>query len=249
MEYIEMKSICKTYVTGFFAKRKIVALQDVNFSIRKGEIFGLMGPNGVGKTTLLNILISQLLADSGELWIDGKNYTKEFPVSFKKKINMCSGNPNFPWCMTVKEILKFYSLLYGLSLSDGRMSVERSIQLFELEKYADTRFDEISTGTKQRLALAKSLLNSPEILLLDEPTIGLDPDISIKIREFIKNLHRERNITIVLTTHYMKEAEELCDRVAFIKNGSILAMGTKDELQNHTQKNNLEEVFIELANN
>jgi len=249
MEYIEMKSICKTYVSGFFAKRKTKALQDVNLAIRQGEIFGLLGPNGAGKTTLLNVLISQLLADSGELWIDGKNYTKEFPVSFKKKINMCSGNPNFPWCMTVQEILRFYSFLYGLCFSDCKMSVEKSIKMFELGKYADTRFDELSTGTKQRLALAKSLLNSPEILLLDEPTIGLDPDISVRIREFIKNLHRERNITIVLTTHYMKEAEELCDRVAFIKNGRILAMGTRVELQNLTRKNNLEEVFIELANN
>jgi len=249
MEYIEMKSICKTYISGFFAKRKTVALRGVNLSIRKGEIFGLLGPNGAGKTTLLNILISQLLSDSGELWIDERNYTMEFPMFFKKKINMCSGNPNFPWCMTAQEILRFYSLLYGLRFSDCRMSVEKSIKMFELEKYADTRFDELSTGIKQRLALAKSLLNSPEILLLDEPTIGLDPAASIKIRELIKDIRRERNITIVLTTHYMREAEELCDRAAFIKNGRIFAVGTRLELQNLTRRNNLEEVFIELANN
>jgi len=120
--------------------------------------------------------------------------------------------------------------------------------MFELNKFARTRYDNLSTGTKQKLALAKSLINSPELLLLDEPTIGLDPDISQKIRKMIKRFQEERKISIVLTTHYMLEAEELCDRIAFIKDGKILALGTSTELREITKTNTLEEAFIELTN-
>jgi ABC-2 type transport system ATP-binding protein len=159
---------------------------------------------------------------------------------------MCSGNPNFPWCMTVKEILYFYAKLYNLNKTKPKL--DELTELFELKKIINRRYDELSTGNKQRLALAKSLLNDPEIILFDEPTIGLDPDISQKIRNIIKQIRIQKNVTILLTTHYMKEAEELCDRIAFIKEGTILEIGTAKELQNIAQKNNLEETFIELVN-
>jgi ABC-type multidrug transport system ATPase subunit len=117
----------------------------------------------------------------------------------------------------------------------------------ELEKHANTRFDELSTGTKQRTSIAKSLLNDPKILLLDEPTSGMDPNISVKIRGLIKRLHGELKITVLLTTHMMREAEELCGRIAFIKDGKITALGTKEKIQKMTKSKNMEEAFIELA--
>lgn len=244
---IEIRDVTKIYRTGVFFPKKTIALKNVSLKIKYGEIFCLLGPNGAGKTTLLNILISQLMPDSGEVFIMKENVTNGFPRWLKNKMNMCSGNPNFPWCMTVEEILKFYSLLYGLKKKDYEERIEKYLKILELERYRKTRFDELSTGTKQRLALAKALINEPEILLLDEPTVGIDPEVASKIRKFIKSLHEKRKMTILLTTHYMKEAEELSDRIAFINNGKVVAEGTPEELKTLLRKKDLEEVFIELA--
>lgn len=245
---IEIKNLDKTFKSGFFKPKIIPALININLSIKKSEIFGILGPNGAGKTTLMNILASLLRADSGTIKILGQDITKHFPNNLKLQLNMCSGNPNFPWCLTVKEILFFYAKLYNLSRTYCKTKVNQMLEMFELVKIKNRRYDELSTGNKQRVALAKSLINDPQIILLDEPTIGLDPDIAKKIRNIIKNIRKEKNITIILTTHYMKEAEELCDRIAFIKEGKILEIGTKEKLQTITQKNNLEDTFIELVN-
>lgn len=248
MAIIEITGIKKTYRSGFFGSRGTQALQGVSLSIEKGEIFGMLGPNGAGKSTLMNILMGLLIPDEGRAVIDGLDVTKKFPMALKRKMNMCSGNPNLPWSLTVKEMMKFYSMLYGIPSKEAREKSELLIRETGLEKYADSRFDELSTGNKQKLALAKSLLNDPEILLLDEPTLGLDPDISQKTRAFIKKIHEERKVTILLTSHYMKEVEELAGRVAFIKDGKIAAMGTKEELIKITHSKDLEGMFIELAN-
>ena len=244
---IDLKSIKKTYSSGLFRHVKTDAVRGVDLSVKRGEIFGLLGPNGAGKTTILNIIIGLLATDSGSVVIMGENSTRGMSDRIRTKMNMCSGNPNFPWCMTVTEILVFYGLLYGMGVKRSRVAAQKWIKSFELEKYARTRFDELSTGTKQRLAMAKSLLNDPDILLLDEPTIGLDPDIARKIRALIKKIHAETSITIILTTHYMKEAEELAGRIAFIKNGSVTALGTSEELRGITKQEDLEGAFMELA--
>lgn len=248
MELIKIKNISKTYVKGFIKQTKTKALDNINLSIRKGEIFGLLGPNGAGKTTLLNIIMGLITSDNGYVEINKINITTKFPDHIKQKMNMCSGNPNFPWSMTVSEILKFYGMLYGFSSKIIKEKIKNLLQTFSLTKYENKLYDELSTGNKQRLALAKAMINDPEILLLDEPTIGLDPDVAIKIRNIIKNLHKQKNITIILTTHYMKEAEELCERIAFIKEGSIKAIGTKEKLKKITKTKNLEEAFLAFAN-
>ena len=248
MPIIEIKDLQKTYRSGFFGSKATQALQGVTLSVEKGEIFGILGPNGAGKTTLMNILMGRLIPDSGCAIVDGMTITKKLPMALKMKMNMCSGNPNLPWSLSVREMMKFYSMLYNLPSKIAREKSEMLIKETGLEKYADSRFDELSTGNKQKLALAKSLLNDPEILLLDEPTLGLDPDISQRTRAFVKKLHQERGITILLTSHYMKEVEELAGRVAFIKDGKIAALGTKEELLKRTNSKDLEEMFIELAN-
>lgn len=244
---IVTKSVYKTYHSGFLGRKLTPALLGVDLSIEEGEIFGLLGPNGAGKTTLLNIFSCQLLPDSGEVWVLGNEITRQATNQLKSRLNMCSGNPNFPWSLTVEENLKFYSLLYGLCRKDCKKMIEKSMGMFGLEKFRHTRYDELSSGNKQRLALAKALINNPEVLFLDEPTIGLDPDIARKIRKEIFSIHKEKKNTIILTTHYMKEAEELCERIAFIKDGKIKALGTRDELLEMTKSENLEEAFLELA--
>ncbi|MBN1595568.1 ABC transporter ATP-binding protein [candidate division FCPU426 bacterium] len=244
---IETHSLAKTYASGVFRRRTTQALTDIDLVVQKGEIFGILGPNGAGKSTLLNILMGLITPDAGTACILGECVTPRFSQAIKRRMNMSSGNPNFPWCLSVREMLTFYGLLYGVPLKELRSRQEDLLSLLELRDNADTRYDELSTGNKQRLALAKSLINDPDILLLDEPTLGLDPDISQKIRRRIRALHQEQNKTILLTTHYMKEAEELCDRVAFIKTGRIIALGTREELQAMTKTRDMEEMFLELA--
>lgn len=247
---INVKSVSKTFKSGVFKKKYTHALNSVSLSIKKGEMFGLLGPNGAGKTTLLNVLSTQLLPDKGSVSIFGKDIVnlKHSELSdLKTRINMCSGNPNFPWSLTVVEVLKFYAMLYGCSYGECSDKIQKYIKLFELKKFCNIRYDRLSTGTKQRLALAKSLLNEPEILFLDEPTIGLDPDIAKKIRSRILEINKKQKITIIVTTHYMREAEELCERIAFIKDGRIKAIGTKERLKKMTHSKDLEEVFLDLA--
>jgi ABC-2 type transport system ATP-binding protein len=248
MAIIEINNLQKVYRSGVFKKRETRALQGVTLHIEQGEIFGVLGPNGAGKTTLMNILMGLLIADGGTATVAGMDITKKFPMALKRRMNMCSGNPNLPWSLNVVEMMKFYAMLYGMTGKEAKKKIDELIHETGMDKYADTRFDELSTGNKQKLALAKSLLNDPEILLLDEPTLGLDPDISQKTRAFIKKIHDTKKVTILLTSHYMKEVEELAGRVAFIKDGKIAALGTKEELIKNSNSKDLEGMFIELAN-
>lgn len=243
---IEVSKISKTFYRGFPIRKKTKALDRVSLEIKKGELFGILGPNGAGKTTLLNILSTLLLPDEGEVKILGKSIFHSHN-NVRTKLNMSSGNPNFPWSFTVEEILYFYGMLYGLKGNKLKNKVENCIQWFDLEDFKKKRFDELSTGTKQKLSLAKSLLNDPEIVFLDEPTVGLDPDIAYRIRNFIKSIHKEKEMTIILTTHYMHEAEMMCERIAFINKGRVIALGTIDELKEQVKAKDLEKVFLELV--
>ena len=244
------ESVSKIYSHGIIRKSFVPALRDISLKIPQGGIFGLLGPNGAGKTTLVNVFNGLLKADQGEIYILGQKLSALKPKELrelKTRMNMCSGAPNFPWSFTVKEILVFYGMLYGIHAKLRNKRVFACIELLELEKYRDTMYDSLSSGTKQRVALAKSLLNEPDILFLDEPTLGLDPDMAIKIRTLIASINKQRNNTIVLTTHYMKEAEALCGKIAFIKGGRIVAEGTSAELEKMTKSHDLEEVFLELT--
>jgi len=244
---VKAQGIIKTYSSGIIKKRETKALLGIDLEVRKGELFGILGPNGAGKTTFLNIIMGILGRDSGTLSILGEQIARSFPERLKMRMNMSSGNANFPWSLTVRENIIFYGMLYGMGGAKLSKKADELMEFVSLEQYKDRRFDELSTGNKQKLALAKSLINSPELLLLDEPTTGMDPDISARIRAMIKDININRGITVLLTTHYMKEAEELCGRIAFIKGGAIRALGTKEELQTMVNARDLEEAFIELA--
>lgn len=231
---VRAEGIYKTYKMGLLGasgkQRQKEVLRNVSLSIQEGEIYGILGPNGAGKTTLISILSTLLLPDRGKIQIYDLDALRE-ASRIKNMVNISSGNPNFPWSLTVRENLNYFAMLYGIPHKKRDLAVEEVIQLLELEPFQDTRFEALSTGIKQRVSLAKSLINEPKLLFLDEPTIGLDPDISIKIRKMIQDIHREKNITIVLTTHYMKEAEQLCDRIAFMRKGEIIAEGKPEELK------------------
>jgi ABC-2 type transport system ATP-binding protein len=227
---VDARALAKTFRSGWPRRRRTEALRGASLQVPRGAIFGLLGPNGAGKTTLLSILATLLLPDSGSATILGHDVVRE-AFALRRRLNMASGNASFVWSLRPAEVLTFYGRLYGLSGKRLRRKTDELIERFELGPHRKTEYNELSTGLKQRVALAKALLNDPEVLFLDEPTLGLDPDVSIRIRAQIAALRREQGTTVILTTHYMREAEELCDTIAFIKNGRILAQGTADELK------------------
>jgi len=227
---IEARDVEKTFRAGWIRRRQTEALRGVSLAVPRGAIVGVLGPNGAGKTTLLSIFATLLTPDRGSVTILGHDVVRDAPA-LRRRLNMASGRPSFLWSLRVGEIVAFYGRLYGLYGATLRRRVDELIETFELTSHRHAQYNELSTGLKQRLALAKALVNEPELLFLDEPTLGLDPDVSVRVRAHIASLRRERGMTIVLTTHYMREAEELGDEIAFIKGGRILAHGTADDLK------------------
>ncbi|MDE2214659.1 MAG: ABC transporter ATP-binding protein/permease [Candidatus Omnitrophica bacterium] len=240
------RGLCKSY-RDIPSRGTIQALDHLDLTVREGEILGILGPNGAGKTTCLNILSTLLLPDAGQVEIFG---TKAVPKNFntvRRWINMSSGYPNYAFSLSVEENLKFYGRLYGLRGRGLQHKVGEVMDIFELRPYASRHFDALSSGTKQRLSLAKSLLNDPKILFLDEPTVGLDPDVSLKTREAVLKILRQRRMTVLLTSHNMDEVQSMCARVAFIQRGRIIKLAAVDELKRMHHTDDLEQIFIQLA--
>jgi ABC-2 type transport system ATP-binding protein len=243
---VDARDLVKAFGTGWFRRRRTEALRGASLAVPRGSIFGLLGPNGAGKTTLLSILATLLIPDRGSATVLGHDVVRD-AAALRQRLNMASGNASFVWSLAPAEVLAFYGRLYGLGGRTLRRRVEELIERCELGPYRRTEYNELSTGLKQRLALAKALLNDPEVLFLDEPTLGLDPDVSVRIRGQISDLRRERGTTIILTTHYMREAEELCDTIAFIKSGRILAQGTADDLKRQIRIGEVIELRLDPA--
>ncbi len=227
---VEVRGLEKTFRAAWPRRHRQLALRGVSFDVPEGRIFGVIGPNGAGKTTLLSILATLLLPDRGEARVLGLDVVRA-AGAVRERINMVSGSTSFLWSLTPRDVLDVAARSYGLGRASRRDRVARLLAQFELEPFARTPYNELSTGLKQRLALAKAFVNDPEVLILDEPTVGLDPDVSVRIREQISALRRGRPITILLSTHYMREAEQLCDEVVFLRTGAILARGDPASLK------------------
>ena len=233
----------------FKAKGKpIVALKNVDLNINYGEILGLLGANGAGKTTFVKILATLLLPSEGKASVYGFDVTKQ-AKQIRKIINLVSGGetPGYG-ILTVRENLWFFSQLYGLSNKLAKERVQQLIKDMELEEYVETRMHKLSTGFKQRLNLARGFINDPKVLFLDEPTLGLDIINAKHIRNYVKDWVRsDKSRAVLLTTHYMAEAEEICDKIAIIYNGSIVACETPQTLKASMEKSTV--VRIEVKNN
>jgi ABC-2 type transport system ATP-binding protein len=227
---VDVKELHKTFISGWLRRREKKALKGVDLMVPEGTIWGILGPNGAGKTTLLSILSNLITPEQGAIRVLGMDFRTN-AKSICKRMNLSSGHANFLWSMTVRENLEYYAMLYGLSGKKRRDKVASLLDAFDLHDFANVRFEELSTGTKQKLSLSKAFINEPELLLLDEPTVGLDPDVARRIRETIQDLHREKGTTILITTHNMKEAEILCEEVTFIVDGKIKASGRPRNLK------------------
>ena len=226
---VEVRDLEKTFRTGW-PRRRTPALRGVSFTVAPGAIFGVLGPNGAGKTTLLSILATLLLPDRGEARVLGLDVVRD-AHRVRERINLASGSTSFLWSLTPREILDVTARSYGLPAGVRTRRVDELLAQFELTVHARQPYNELSTGLKQRLALAKAFVNQPELLILDEPTVGLDPDISARIREQIVALRAARRMTILLSTHYMREADQLCDEVVFLREGRIPARGDPQSLK------------------
>ncbi len=206
---------------------EFTAVDNVSFSLKEGEILGFLGPNGAGKTTTIQMLLGILTPTSGEIAYFGKNFEKN-REEILEKVNFSSTYTNLPWDLTVIENLTFISYLYDIKNRKER--VEMVVEIFKVERLLKQRMNELSAGQLTRVNLAKAFINFPKVLLLDEPTSSLDPEVAKYIREFLLQERNKFQVSIVLTSHNMREVEEVCDRVIFINKGKIVADDTPDNL-------------------
>ena len=218
------------------------AVDKINFTIERGEVFGLLGKNGAGKTTTIKMLTLQLKPTAGEIFFDGQPIQGN-EIFIKELIGLVPQHLNFDQDLTVEENLELHARLHHLKKIERREKISELLKFVELEKVRRAFVRELSGGMKRRLLIIRALIHRPQILFMDEPTVALDPQVRRKIWELIKIL-KARGITIVLTTHYIEEAQALCDRVAILNRGKLVALDTTENL---CAGKTLEEKFIELT--
>lgn len=243
MALIQAQKLRKVY---YAARGKTVeAVREATFSVEEGEILGLLGPNGAGKTTLLRMLGTIITPTSGECRIKGIR-TADNPDEARRHIGFLSGNTKLYGRLKVTEILRYFGRLYSMADTDIDRRTRELAEMLDMGAFLDKRCDTLSTGQTQKTSIARVILHDPPVLILDEPTLGLDIMTSRTIIEFIRDA-KTRGRSIIFSTHSMTEAEALCDRVALIHEGRVLALGTQPELFDMTQTQNLQDAFLALV--
>ena len=220
-----------------------VAVKRISFELKKNEILGLLGPNGCGKTTTISMMLGLLIPTSGHVLINGMDIERN-RINLLHQMNFISPYIELPKKLTVKENLIVYAKLYGVINIKNRINY--LIEKLRLSEFINKKTGELSSGQKNRVSLAKALINNPSILFLDEPTASLDPETADFIRTFIEKITKEKNISILLASHNMNEVKRLCSRVLMMKDGTIIDQGSPDELIKKHGMKNLEEVFLKL---
>lgn len=239
---LKIRNLHKVY----YSRKKIQknALSDVSFDILKGEIFSFLGVNGAGKTTLSSIVASLHPPTKGIVFWNDKSIYEDL-VCYRKIVGFCPQHQNLDYNLNLEQNLIFQGRYYGLSKKDLEDRIEYLLKRFELNEYAKSKLDVLSGGYKQRFLIARTLVNNPKLVILDEPTVGLDPQVRRKLWQYILSLKKE-GISVVLTTHYLDEAEVLSDRVCVIDKGKIIIIDTPEKLKNDWKQKNLEDVFLHL---
>ncbi len=236
--FIQIKNLTKNY-------NNTKAVNNISFDMEKNKTIGLLGPNGCGKTTSIGMLLGLIKPTSGEIIIDNENLENLKRNDILARINFASPYIELPKKLTVRQNLEVYGRLYGVKNLKKR--VDEISEDLNIKNFYDRKTGELSSGQKNRVSLAKSLINKPEILFLDEPTASLDPDIGDFVRTYIQKYKDENQVTILLASHNMVEVERLCDSIIMMKNGRIIDRGTCDQIIKRHGRNNLEETFLKLA--
>ena len=235
---IEVKNLTKKF-------KNFTAVNNINFTLKKNKTLGLLGPNGCGKTTSIGMILGLITPTSGEVLIDNQNIDNSDRNDLLSKMNFASPYIELPKKLSVIQNLEVYGRLYGVKNLKER--IEEISEELNLNDFLYKKTGELSSGQKNRVSLAKSLINKPEVLLLDEPTASLDPDIGDFVRNYIEVYKTKNEITILLASHNMKEVERLCDSVIMMKEGQIVDRGTCKDLISRHGRDNLEDTFLKIA--
>src|ERR671915_592260 len=236
---LRVEKLKKTYSTG------LLALDGVSLEIKAGRFFGLLGPNGAGKTTLINSIVSLARPDSGRVEVFGRDAFEEFREA-RRMIGVSPQEMNLDKFLTVEEVLLYHAGYYGVEKEKARERADELLERFGLARKRKDRVNTLSGGMKRRVMFARALIHDPEILFLDEPTAGVDIELRYSLWEYIRELNRG-GLTILLTTHYLEEAEELCEEIALISGGRIAAQGTSAELKERYGSASIEEVYLKVV--
>ena len=251
---IEVENLCKSFYRQVkdknnkkfrTKKEEFLAVNNLSFRANKGEIIGILGPNGAGKTTLLRMLGGILTPTSGHIKIGDFDYEKDKNAA-KKEIGYLSGNTKLYNRLSPRELLTTFGNLYDMSKEEISKSIDDIIKIMDMESFIDNRIENLSTGQAQRTSIARCLIHNPSIYIFDEPTLGLDVISSKSIIDFMKT-ERDRGKTVLYSTHYMEEAEILCDRIYMMHKGEFIAWGSCEELKAKYETNSLRDIFINLA--
>ena len=237
---IEVKNLTKKF-------NKFTAVDDITFDVKKGEIFGLLGPNGAGKSTILRVLSTLARPTKGTAIIGGYDIVKN-DTEVRKLIGIVSEKMKMYNRLTAKENLWFFGSLFNIPKDVLAKRVDELLELVQLTKWKNAQVGTFSTGMRQKMNVIRALLNMPKVLFLDEPTLGLDPQSSVEIREFIKKLNRENGTTVIITTHMMVDADLLCDRIAIVDHGKIVALDTSTNLKKLISGADTTIIILEIAN-
>jgi len=235
---IQVKNISKKFDS-------LIAVDDISFEIESNKTLGLLGPNGCGKTTSIGMMLGLITPTSGNILIDGMEFVPKNRIKLLSLMNFASPYIELPKKLTVKENLEVYARLYGVKEVHHRTN--EMIEDLNLQNFLNKKTGELSSGQKNRVALAKSLINKPKLLFLDEPTASLDPDVGDFVRAYIERYKKNNTLTILLASHNMKEVERLCDEIIMMKQGQIVDSGTCDELIEKHGRKNLEDTFLKIA--
>ena len=237
---LEVKNLVKKF-------KDFTAVKNINFNINDGQTLGVLGPNGCGKTTTIGMLLGLIKPSNGQILIDDENFENLNREKILSQFNFASPYVELPKKLTVKENLEIYGRLYGVEDLTNR--IHEISEDLNLSTFLNKKTGELSSGQKNRVSLAKSLINNPKILFLDEPTASLDPDIGDFVRNYIEDYKSKNKVSILLASHNMKEVERLCDQVIMMKEGEIVDRGTCQSLIDKHGRNNLEDTFLKIARN
>ena len=235
---LEIKNLVKKF-------ESVTAVNNISFKLEKNSTLGLLGPNGCGKTTSIGMMLGLITPTSGKIYINDIVLEPKNRIELLTMINFASPYIELPKKLTVKQNLEVYARLYGVKKIYERLS--ELVEDLNLQKFLNKKTGELSSGQKNRVSLAKSLINKPKLLFLDEPTASLDPDVGDFVREYIERYKKNNELTILLASHNMKEVERLCDKVVMMKQGEIVDSGTCGELIKKHGRTNLEDTFLKIA--
>lgn len=238
MSALHVQKLEKTYATG------TKALRGIDLDIPQGSFFGLLGPNGAGKSTLIHCIMGLAMPTGGKASVFGHDVVADYRAA-RAEVGLAPQEVNLDWFLTVEETLDYHGGYYGMPKKDRAERIDELLEAFSLTEKRKTNSRELSGGMKRRVVLARALMHRPKMLILDEPTAGVDVELRLELWKYMTKVNKE-GTTILLTTHYIEEAEQLCDNIALINGGKIIKTGTSNDLKKHYRKKSLEDVYLEL---